>query len=49
MKFFHAVVAIVWSLVVSSTATTDGYTDEVTWDGYSIVINGTRQFIMSVH
>lgn len=48
MRLFQAVTALVWLLVSGAVATDNGLTDVVSWDKYSLVINNTRTYILSV-
>jgi hypothetical protein len=41
LRVFAALSALLWT----TDATSNGLTDVVTWDSYSTVINGTREFI----
>jgi hypothetical protein len=45
MLFFKLLLAF-YTLLWASTATNDGLTDAVTWDPYSLSINGERVFIL---
>ncbi|KAK2045629.1 family 35 glycosyl hydrolase [Colletotrichum somersetense] len=47
MRLLRALTALVWLFVSGSLATSNGLTDAVTWDKYSVMINGTRTYILS--
>ena len=46
MRAPFAVLAALWSLVVTVIATNNGFTDLVEWDEHSLTINGTRLFVL---
>ena len=48
MKLLQVVVAILWSFLTATVlATSNGLTNLVTWDKYSLSVNGTRTFIFA--
>ena len=42
LKLFAALSALLWT----TNATNDGLTDLVSWDPYSLTVNGSRVFIL---
>lgn len=46
MKLFQVLTTILWSFLLAVSAIDNGLTDLVTWDEYSLTINGTRQWIL---
>jgi hypothetical protein len=44
LRLFVALSALLWT----STATSDNLTDLVTWDPYSLTVNGSRVFVLYV-
>jgi beta-galactosidase GanA len=47
MKLGQLAAVILWSFVVGVLSTSNGLTDAVTWDKYSLMVNNTRVYIYS--
>jgi hypothetical protein len=49
LMHFLRLLAALAALLFSCHGTSDGLTDAVTWDQYSLAVNGSRVFVLYVH